>query len=232
MTEHERDPLEEMRGADRWMTKRFYDRLADAWQAEREEWGRQLRRRDDTIERYVKGQVKTTNNNLSQLVESRDRWKAKAEAAKSSVDAVSDTLDDVRDEVIRLEHERDELQTKLDASMPLPLDADGVPCRIGDEMEYRGKNFVVCAVNSKFVIDEDCLSWLVKNDCHHVAPKPETIEDVREEANGIDWGTLGDDNSSGAAESLIDRAYECGKRDGTQVTNVFNGIRTVGGDAS
>ena len=45
---------------------------------------------------------------------------------------VADRIDERYD---ALKSDNAELQARLDASMPLPVDADGVPCRVGDLLE-------------------------------------------------------------------------------------------------
>ena len=89
--------------------------------------------------------------------------------------------------------ERDELQARLDVSMPLPLDADGVPSRIGDHIEVDGLSGTITEVSVNLtesgpsgtvVIRMDHLSFepfcevYEPHECHH-SPKPETIEDIR-----------------------------------------------------
>jgi hypothetical protein len=108
----------------------------------------------------------------------------------------------------RVKAERDDLKAKLDASMPLPLDADGVPCRIGDKVsDSNGMTHTVCEIGDGYISTPE--GPLNPEFCQHVskvAPKPETIEDVRKAAT--------DAFGFGGIEPMIDRSYECGKRDG------------------
>lgn len=240
MTEHERDPLDELREADSWKTKKFYNRIADAWQAEREKHERELSAQEHASDAEIDRlksfrlllcdelkQERATNHHdelvdveaeRDELCEIRDGLTDRCAELETEVGDLKAKLDVRETECAScimtntntLQKENAYLKAKLDASMPLPLDADGVPCRIGDEMEYRGKNFVVRAVNSKFVIDKDCLSWLVKNDCHHVAPKPETKRDIEIDICNHDFT---DESDNVFCQSIETRAYECGKRD-------------------
>lgn len=66
--------------------------------------------------------------------------------------------------------------------MPLPLDADGVPCKVGDMVEFRGREYEVFGVSEDgvYVANGDCWMMLFpRGDMHHV--KPRTIEDMLEE---------------------------------------------------
>lgn len=124
----------------------------------------------------------------------------------------------LEDTIISLEAERDELQAKLDAynetHMELPVDADGVPIRVGDEMESGNERFVVCAVAPGRVhrwnihnigeLDRGTVAY-PPNSLHHV--KPRTIEDVlreyRSKADDIyNDQLIGGEDRADALESL------------------------------
>lgn len=88
--------------------------------------------------------------------------------------------------------------------MELPKDADGKVIHVGDMVDLKygsDKTVEVYGVNDHAVYTQ--------YGCHGaglvrlVKPKPETIDDVRNEITA-DWDY---------AHDLIDRAYECGKRD-------------------
>ena len=141
------------------------------------------------------------------------------------------------DEIDGLKADVDGLQARLDASMPLPLDADGVPCRIGDTVWTEdGKSWFV---DGLLRIDDDLVIYALPGDgsavpmntvihvlpwmCHHVAPEPpETIEDVRKSCDntiaylasvsGMGWHDV--ETFSNDVHKQLDHAYACGKRDG------------------
>lgn len=83
----------------------------------------------------------------------------------------------------------DEIEREIaERYMELPVDADGVPIRVGDELVFANKGYsgIVQALNTRMVIamhvDSDYLNY-AKNgllwdsvDCRHV--KPRTLEDV------------------------------------------------------
>lgn len=168
---------------------------------------------------------------------------------------VADRIDErFSRELTAKQDEVDALQAKLDVSMPMPLDADGVSCHIGDEawcfvILWGGKRtetschgfvqsmlldengfWLLNVTNGQY--DEDGTevteTWPVTNVSHH-APKPETIEDVRRDADkdacayfnhGSSTASCGDcpirDEKScniPKVADLVSRAYECGLRD-------------------
>lgn len=76
---------------------------------------------------------------------------------------------------------RQELERKY---MRLPVDADGVPIRVGDMIEYEGdedtyrlhaRGVYVYEDGHVAVVNERCGIWYQEN-CHHV--KPRTLEDI------------------------------------------------------
>jgi len=86
---------------------------------------------------------------------------------------VDDAIHDYCDEIEREIAER---------YMELPVDADGVPCELGDTVKSCGKEYEVWGVDSTHLyVCEDyrnpgSLFMLPSSTCHHV--KPRTIEDV------------------------------------------------------
>lgn len=175
-----RDPLDELR-SEEWPKlcsfSEWRNRLADAWQAERDEHEKSLS--------YA-----------------TSRWKN----ACDNVEA-----------------------TAASQLMFVPLDADGVPCRIGDEMEFNKTRFSVvgyrqCDADGSLLIFGKGLNAMCSESCHHVAPKPETIEDVRDEAT-----TCADCREP---IDLVNRAYECGKRDAKYASGGYVDSSVLGGDAS
>lgn len=84
----------------------------------------------------------------------------------------------------------DEIEREVaERFMELPLDADGVPVRVGDVLtdddEYKFKVFELAAFGdgSWSIRDEDGDAWAACDVTHHHAP---TVEDVLTEF-GIDW---------------------------------------------
>ena len=81
-------------------------------------------------------------------------------------------------EVDALRSDNADLQARLDASMPLPVDADGVPCRIGDLLE--AEEHIPRKAVGYYLADEstpcvtlDLVSPSIEaSRLHHVAPEP------------------------------------------------------------
>jgi ribosomal protein S27AE len=169
----EKDPLEELREADRWMSKKFYDRIADAWQTERE---RHQSLVDSMASSLNECAAKTyvMQGRLDSLPEVAD-LRDKLDTLQSCYDA---DLEAHKEEVV-------ELQAKLDASIQLPLDADGVPCRIGDLLET--EEHIPRKVVGYYLADEStpCVTLdfvspsIEASRLHHVAPKlPDSQERI------------------------------------------------------
>lgn len=161
---------------------------------------------------------------LREIVEA---WSAERDRHSTDLASLRDMYDDehkariaLQGEILRLKMnladacaERNGLQAKLDASTPLPLDADGVPCHIGDEIQPIGmKSFEVKKIiyngrqKQEMVGPNGAGEYYFADICRHDAPKPESIDDVRKDAT--------DAFGFGGIEPMIDRAYACGKRDG------------------
>ena len=60
--------------------------------------------------------------------------------------------------------------------MELPVDADGVPIHIGDELDAYGITFTAYAISENYIYNERMLGSLVTGGKHHAEPR--TIEDV------------------------------------------------------
>lgn len=91
----------------------------------------------------------------------------------SCVTASKETIDQIADEIEAEISER---------YMPLPLDSDGVPCKVGDMVEFKGREYEVFGVSEDGVYVNNGDVWMVlfpRGDMHHA--KPRTIEDVLEE---------------------------------------------------
>lgn len=174
--------------------------------------------------------VQNNNAELAELEAERDEWKTKCETCEVAYKQADAERKRYSEQIDGLFAERDELQAKLDANgttngtcpiddrtvfnaieselaeryMPLPLDADGVPIRLGDVMDgvgmydnsLRDVTGEVIEVSFNATDDNECVasvalqvwsedgkSWrMVYIDQyadryrHHV--KPRTIEDV------------------------------------------------------
>ena len=91
-----------------------------------------------------------------------------------------------QDEVDGLKADNADLQAMLDASMPLPMDADGVPCHIGDTVWTKdGKSWFVdgfLRLDGDFVIyalpgdgsavPANTVIHVDPSECLHVTPEP------------------------------------------------------------
>lgn len=109
----------------------------------------------------------------------------------------------------------DEIEREIaERYMELPVDADGVPIRVGDEMESDNERFVVCAVALGRVhrwdvhnigeLDRGTVAY-PPNSLHHY--KPRTLEDVlaeyRLEADRLFCDpSIGGEDRADALESL------------------------------
>lgn len=89
---------------------------------------------------------------------------------------MDDTIHDLADEIEAEIAER---------YMELPLDADGVPVHVGDEMQYHGgKPFTVCAVAPGVIHTWAAVKLGERSTTYHYMPdqcthhKPRTLEDV------------------------------------------------------
>lgn len=116
-----------------------------------------------------------------------------------------------------LQDERDELQSKLDAygqtHMELPLDADGVPIKVGDKMQYHGgEPFIVCAVAPGVIHTWAAVKLGERKTTYDYAPiqcthyKPRTIEDVLREfaERYLDYEGMPSAGRRGVSEALMD----------------------------
>lgn len=143
------------------------------------------------------------------------------ESITKELTAKQDEVYALQGEILRLKMnladacaERNWLQVKQGASIPLPLDADGVVIRLGDivkdgEDAIEVEELDLSARGWKVWLDD----WgdpVYPSDLTHVipTPKPETIEDVR---RTVERGYTYRDQDVLCA---IDHAYACGRRDG------------------
>ncbi len=86
----------------------------------------------------------------------------------------------------RLNESLDDIEQEIaERYIELPVDAEGVPIRVGDKMEREGQQFIVCAVAPAVIYSRTAGQKLGEGfntvgyrpeDCRH--PKPRTIEDV------------------------------------------------------
>lgn len=106
----------------------------------------------------------------------------------------------------------DEIEAEIsDRYMPLPLDADGVPCRVGDMLIYDGSEHEVLAVDTRCVWFDIArrtiaLEPFPADECHHV--KPRTIEDVLDDYRRElveTWACTLDDEMTDAEDEITAR---------------------------
>lgn len=128
--------------------------------------------------------------------------------------------------------ERNGLQVKQGASIPMPLDADGEPWT-GEDVDkpFLFADDAECKTLREIAITWWGRSWCLVDDydthypadrCHHVASEPpESIEDVYDEAP-----------QDQVSFDVIHRAYECGKRDAKYASGGYVDSFVLGGDAS
>ena len=190
------------------------------------------------------------NDPLEELRRIADAWHQERYRHATDLAILRDTCDREHKagcaEILRLKSERDELQAELGTSMPLPLDADGVPCRIGDVLEWeqmgegrRHGRMVGIVRNGHGLVVPRCDDGREPCTCRHVAPKPETIEDVRKSKDDLvaflaQSGVMGwKDLNSFAVDfsAVLERAYECGMRDSC-ARGGYADPSVLGGDAS
>ena len=112
---------------------------------------------------------------------------------KYDYDSMSTSLEDAIDDVA------DEIEAEIDARfMELPVDAEGVPIRVGDVMvDYKTpRNVVAVAPDSFFMsgyeIDSFYRPGLARNHRHYV--KPRTVEDVTNDIANEIIGILSSDD--------------------------------------
>ncbi len=123
-----------------------------------------------------------------------DAWDSIVVMSESKRDGIADGIDArftreleaKQDEVDGLKADVADLQAWLDASMPLPVDADGVPCRIGDLLE--AEEHIPRKAVGYYLADEStpCVTLdfvspsIEASELHHVAPEPPEPPDSQE----------------------------------------------------
>lgn len=107
------------------------------------------------------------------------------------IDELQAKLDQCMESYADAKDSRDKLRAKLDAydetHMPLPLDAEGVPIRLWDKVQFVDGDYTsapveVCAVSNYYAYYGEGKHFYRANMCRHV--KPRTIEDVLGDAVG------------------------------------------------
>lgn len=120
----------------------------------------------------------------------------------------------------------DEIQAEVDSRFcELPVDADGVPIRVGDKLECHANGydgaFTVFAIGRDTVIGNHDIEWVRNNPskwfhvasfCHHV--KPRTLEDVLIDAMQFGFSSKAGDNVSEKAHEFADEIRELMKEGG------------------
>lgn len=130
--------------------------------------------------------AKKMGDQLYDMENLRDVLKAELDIAQEVSDGLRSSLDDVMAERNQLAEERDELLRESkefeQTHMELPVDADGVPIRPGDVMEFkRGdlqRDGAVVLVGKELISFGDAFSYHAE-DCHHV--QPDTVESLLDE---------------------------------------------------
>ena len=257
MSEPQRDPLDELREyianqADHIkvlspgmaMFDDDLDRLADAWESEREDYEAKLESMTKDRDEW-----RSTYENVSpDVMQTVDELQAKLDAAESdnSVlrtecterEKLQAEVDELREELDARTAERDGLQSFLCASIPMPVDLDGV-LWTGEEETFIGWDgnehelgSLSYANGAWKIEDADSHSCFKPEKCLHVSPKStgrETLADVHASVEtpvceyfgrrafevkckdcpeGDIW-----ECSAKKVHDEIDRAYECGRRD-------------------
>lgn len=123
-----------------------------------------------------------------------------------SFDQVARGIDSIAEDI------ESEIEAEIsDRYMPLPLDADGVPCRVGDMLIYDGSEHEVLAVDTRCVWFDIArrtiaLEPFPADECHHV--KPRTIEDVLDDYRRElveTWACTLDDEMTDAEDEITAR---------------------------
>ncbi|MGL5174637.1 MAG: hypothetical protein ACRC75_12360 [Olsenella sp.] len=143
-----------------------------------------------------------------------------------------------QEEVDGLKADNAKPQAKLDASMPLPVDADGVPWTCADvdksfsltdgdkTTEWTVRDIAYAWPREGWWIVDQYDTHYPAGRCRHVVHwPPETIEDVRKSCDntvsylasvsGMGWHDV--ETFSKDVHEQLDRAYSCGKRDGAGI---------------
>lgn len=104
----------------------------------------------------------------------------------------------------------DEIEDEIsERYMPLPLDADGVPCKVGDMVEFNGREYEVFGVSEDGVYVNNGDIWMLlfpRGDMHHA--KPRTIEDVLDDYRRElveTWACTLDDEMTDAEDEITAR---------------------------
>ena len=117
---------------------------------------------------------------------------------------IADRIDAEHEKAIR------ELNNLADASVLLPVDADGVPIHVGDRMAFEdGEEFDVIGISDStlFYVDDDfadAAAWTQACNKHHV--KPDSWERIIEDALTVGWPN--GDWSEVASAEIHDRLVE------------------------
>lgn len=106
----------------------------------------------------------------------------------------------------------DEIEAEIsERYVLLPLDADGVPCKVGDMLIHDGSKHEVLAVDTRCVWFDIArrtiaLEPFPADECHHV--KPRTIEDVLDDYRRElveTWACTLDDEMTDAEDEITAR---------------------------
>ena len=209
------DPLDELR---EFANGEKIGRIIDAWQVDRfiDAW-----QVDRSMSVALSDRVDELQAKLESVTTDRDEWRRTYKDvppdAEEEMAKLQAKLDAAESDNSVLRTECTDLRGKLDASIWMPLDADGVKWTL-TETEFIDENgcvqtgdFVV--QNGKIYLSIPCKMGLHKlRECRHVAPKPETKLDIEIDICNHDFT---DESDNVFCQSIETRAYECGFREGS-----------------
>jgi len=124
------------------------------------------------------------------------------------------------DDILKLEHRVRDLKAKLDASIPLPVDADGVPTAIEDTIYWDDApethcsgNVIGIVINGNGVLAPRVVGGREPSRWTHAAPEPsETIEDILRDADIGPTKTITEDGTSVNLSPVAMRIIKANKR--------------------
>jgi len=141
---------------------------ADAWEAARLDMSRTWEQRRDAIVALLDRQAALTERETKL----RELYKFE-ENHRDHIRSIEEVNRQLNERIAELQAELDEYDQ---THMALPVDADGVPVRVGDKLRGVYETFEVCAVSEHYAYWEQGRHWDRANECHHVGPR--TLEDV------------------------------------------------------
>lgn len=173
---------------------------ADAWEAARLDMSRTWEERRDAIVALLDRQAALTEREVEHDLMKAGRMAVEVE--RERIAELQAELDELNDKLMTALNNQKTLEDRLweydGTHMLLPVDADGVPCRVGDKMKYAdGTEFEVDGIGSGgtlFSVDDASNSawWTNAEDKRHAPER--TVESVLSEFvsrvlnSGHQWG--------------------------------------------